>query len=1151
MTTTTGILRNLADLGIRLEERDGRLSVTGPTAALTDELKQTLRDHRDAILQFLREQRREDTERATRVTRADRSGRIPASRAQQQMWLSEQLAADGPPVYNMYFALELHGDLDVAALRGAVGELVDRHEILRTALTESDGALVQTIAPHCPVPFHEHVAAPDAAHALVSTLVSHRFDLARAPLSRFDLISTGPGQWILLVVQHHAVSDGWSTGILKRELAELYRARLAGRDAELADLPLQYADFAHWEERWLAGPAAERQRDFWRRTLADPPPALDLMPGRGHGAAAGFGGSALDIRYDEKLLDRVRTLSAETGTTPFTVLVSAYALLLARLSRTEDVVVGTPSANRPHADLERAMGLFFNLVPVRTRVDEEMSTRAYLAAARSAVHDAFAYRELPFEQVVQAVAPRREGAHTPLFQTVFLFQTFPDTEFDLPGVRSTPVDVPTYSTQYDVMFRLAQHEDGLRGLLTYNHRQFTEDEARRFVDAYRSLLDDMCREPDRPLAELGLLDAGSADLIDGWNAATARPVPDRPIHEDILARLAEAPQQPALTFRGATLTRDDLARRAASAATGLRAAGLRPGDRVGILMPRTPELVAVLLGALSAGLVYVPLDGSAPAPRLEAMVRAADCAALVTDDTYREVCPAFGGPRLAASELLDTVAGDPPPRSPAGSAYVIFTSGSTGVPKGVEITHANLANLFRALDDVVRPDGATTWLSVTAVTFDIAVVELLWTLARGIPVVLAENLETLRRSTGGADPAEPTTVPDLILASGATAMQATPTFLRTVLTLPRAAEALAALRILMVGGEPLDLTLARRLKALGIPRVVNMYGPTETTVWSSSWELPETPERVLVGRPLANTALYVTDARLNALPVGMYGELVIGGAGVARGYVGRPELTSERFPLRPQLHADGPVYRTGDLARLLPDGTVELAGRLDNQIKLRGHRIELEDVEQAVNAVPGVTQCAVVLQEDGGHQVLVAHYVPRPGAGLDEATLRSAVSERLPAAMVPSAFAAIARLPTTSGGKVARTALPVVLLHRPDDDATAEPAHVLEQRLLDIWNRVLGTDGLRVTDDFFEVGGSSLLVVQLLAEVREHVRPDARVTDFFGFPSVRAYAAHIADRGQDASDAVPQHRVPADAAGAGGRRQRMRQAAQRRRERTG
>ncbi|MEU8850085.1 amino acid adenylation domain-containing protein [Streptomyces sp. NPDC048564] len=1143
MTTTTEILRTLADLGVRLEARDDKLSVTGPREALTDELKQTLRAHRDAILRFLQNQRHEDAERTLRVTRADRSGRIPASRAQHQMWLSEQLG-DGLPVYNMYFGLELQGDLDVAALRWAVGELVARHEILRTALTQTAGELIQTMDPECPVPFREHVAAPDDVDALVRSLVAHRFDLSRAPLSRFDLVSAGPGRWILLVVQHHAVSDGWSTGILKRELAELYGARVAGRRPELTDLPLQYADFACWEEQWLAGPAAERQREFWRGALADPPPALDLMPGRGRGTTPGHRGSALEFRYEDELLGRVHTLCAETGVTPFTVLLSAYSLLLARLSRSDDVVVGSPLTNRPHADLERALGLFFNLVPVRTRVDEQLTTREFLASARRAVHDAFAHRELPFEQVVQAAGARREGSYPPVFQTVFLFQTFPDTDFELPAVRTTPVDVPTYSTEYDVMFRLSGHDDSLHGLLTYSDRQFTGDEAHRFVAAYRTLLDGMCRTPDRPLAELGLLDPESADLIAQWNAATARPVPDRRVHDDILARLAEEPQRPALTFRQTTLSRGDLARHAASVAAGLRAVGLRPGARVGILMPRTPELVAVLLGVMSAGLVYVPLDGAAPASRLRAMVETADCAALVVDDAYREACPGFGGPSLAAGELLRTPAGDPGHRATTGSAYVIFTSGSTGVPKGVEVTHANLANLFTALDSVIRPDDATVWLSVTAVTFDIAVVELLWTLARGIPVVLSENMETLRRSPAGADQAEPMAVPDLILASGATALQATPTLLRTVLALPRAADALGSLRILLVGGEPLDLTLARELKALGIPRVINMYGPTETTVWSTAWELPDSPERVLVGGALANTDLYVTDARLNPLPVGMYGELVIGGAGVALGYVGKPDLTAQRFPLRPE----GPVYRTGDLARLLPDGTVELSGRLDNQIKFRGHRIELEEVEQAVNAVPGVTQCAVVLQGEGTQQALVAHYVSRPGVMLDETALRSAVAEMLPAAMVPSAFEAIGRLPTTSSGKVDRGALPAVQLHR-TDDAPAQPAHALEERLLEIWHRVLGVDGLRVTDDFFQVGGSSLLVVRLLSEVRAHIHPEARVVDLFSFPSVRAYAAHIADRAQAAPGGDRQSRVPADTAG--GRRQRMRQAAQRRRGRAG
>ncbi|MFP1624885.1 amino acid adenylation domain-containing protein [Streptomyces sp. 5K101] len=1146
MTTTTfGLLQRLADSGIRLALRDGRLSVTGPRHALTDELRRTLGEHRDDIVRFLREQDGE-ADGSLEIRRADRSGRIPASRAQQQLWLSEQLAS-GLPVYNMYFAVELRGDLDVPALRGAAGDLMERHEILRTALTEDHAGLVQTIAARCEVPFREHEAEPDGVADLVRSIVSTRFDLSRAPLTRFDLIRVGPRRWTFVVTQHHVVSDGWSTGILKQELSELYRARTENRPPRLAEPTLHYADFACWEEQWLAGEAAERQRAYWRGALADLPPALDLAQRTAREAAPSHRGAGLEFRYDADLLDKVRALCAETGSTLYGALVSAYALLLARTAREKDVLVGSPLAHRPHPDLERSLGLFFHSIALRTRVDEQQTVREFLAANRRTAHDAFAHRDLPFDQVVQAAAPRRSGAHAPVFQTVFLFQTFPDTELELPGVDVSTVPVPTYSAQYDLMFRLRETDGELHGLLTYSEHRFDEDDARRLVTAYRSLVESMCEAPDRPLARLRLIHADSSRQIEEWNSATARQVPARPVHEDILARMAQDPGSPALTFRGRQVTRGEVARGAASVAGGLRAAGLRTGQRVGVLMPRSPELVVVLLGIMAAGLVYVPLDGAAPQSRLETMTGTAECAALVLDDAYEDRCPGFTGQRLRATGLLGA-----PDRAPAGdtaeSAYVIFTSGSTGVPKGVEVTHANLANLFVALDETVRPDDGTVWLSVTAATFDIAVVELLWTLARGIPVVLAENMETLRHGAADPDAPEPVTIPQLVLDAGATAMQATPTLLRSVLSLPRAEEALSRLRLLMVGGEALDLTLARRLKGLGIPRVLNMYGPTETTVWSTAWEVPEDPDRVLVGRPLANTSVHVVDEQLAPLPVGMRGELLIAGAGVARGYVGRPDLTAERFPELPELHAHGPVYRTGDMARLGADGTLELSGRLDNQIKLRGHRIELEDVEQAVNAVPGVAQCVVVLQDDDGHQALVAHYVPRPGATPDDDTLRTALAGRLPAVMVPSVFVATASLPTTSSGKADRKALPAVAAGRPAA-ASARPAHALEGRLLEVWRRVLGDDGVGVTDDLFEAGGTSVLVARLLSEVREHVHPTARIVDFFSFPSVRAYAAHIggpAEAGRTAPERTAPD-APAPTAGAAGRRARMQQVAQRRR----
>ncbi|MDX3578125.1 amino acid adenylation domain-containing protein [Streptomyces sp. FL07-04A] len=1147
-TSTTELLQRLAGSGIRIRAQGDKLSVSGPAHALTDEVKQELRDRKQDIVRFFRQAQDAEAGRSLGLVRADRDGRLPASRAQQQLWLSEHLATD-LPLYNMYFAVQWHGDLDVAAFHAAVDDLVRRHEILRTALTESDSGLLQTIASKCPTAFHLHEADPHGVEDLVRSLVSTRFDLSKAPLSRFDLICTGARTWVFLVVQHHVISDGWSTDILRRELAELYCARVEKRAPVLAEPTVQYADYACWEETWLAGEHAERQRHYWRRTLADLPTPVDLVPGRRRETVPGYRADGLEFDYDAAFLTKVHALCAETGSTLYGTLLAAYSLLLSRMARTDDVVVGSPLANRPHPELENTPGLFFNSISLRTRVDETQSVRDFLATTRKTAYEAFAHQELPFDQVVQATAPQRSGAHAPVFQTVFLFQTFPESQFELPGVEAAPYPVPTYSSQYDLMFRLREVDGELRGLLTYSTTQLDEDDAVRLVTAYRRLVERMCEDPDAPLARLGLMDEDSAERIARWNAETASPVPSRPVYEDILARLEHEPDLPALRFRGTCRTRGEVARGARAVAAGLRARGLRPGQRVGVLMARSPELVMALVGIMSAGLVYVPLDGTAPDSRLQSMTETADCAALVVDDAYRERCPAEHRLRLNALELLAAPDGPAPRQGARESAYVIFTSGSTGVPKGVEITHAGLANLFVALDEAVRPGEGTVWLSVTAATFDIAVVELLWTLARGIPVVMAENLETLRQGAQNASGGAPVSIPELILESGATAMQATPTLVRTVLGLPRAEEALGALSTLMVGGEPLDLTLARRLKALGIPRVLNMYGPTETTVWSTCWEVPADPDRVLIGRPLANTSVHIVDERLNPVPVGMYGELVIAGAGVARGYVGNKELTERRFPSSPSFAAGGPVYRTGDMARLRPDGTLELVGRMDNQVKLHGYRIELEDIEQAVNTVPGVAQCAVVLQQDGERQALVAHYVPAAGASLEETRLRGAVEERLPAPMVPSVFVARAALPTTSSGKTDRKALPRVTLHR-SAHASAEPAHDLERRLLAVWRTVLGDDGIGPLDDFFQVGGSSVLVPRLLAEVRRLVHPQAQIVDFFRCPSVRAYAAHI-DRtsgsttnGQERTG--PRGSATGQAEG-GTRRQRMQQLARRRR----
>lgn len=1106
----TRFLEDLSARGIQVTPANGKLTVSAAAGVLSDDVKDAIRGRREEILQFFREYEEEQYRRGVRIQRVDRRAPIPASYAQHRLWLVEQTATD-LPVYNMYFASDLEGDLDEGALRGAAEDLVRRHEILRTALTETSEGLFQTIYEDCPAVFSVRRAdSPGARAEALLEAVSTRFDLASAPLIRFDLLRTGTRRWTFVVTQHHVVSDGWSTGLLKKELSELYAARVAGRRPRLPELSVQYADYAVWEREWLGSDLARRQRDYWQTTLADLPPLLELVPARQREAVQSYRGSALTFRYDAAFLARARDLCAETGTTLYGALMAAYSLLLSRMTRQGDIAVGSPLANRPYEALENTLGLFFNSITVRSRIDETRTVRDHLLRTRSAAFDAFAHQDLPFDQVVQAVAPDRSSSHSPVFQTIFILQTYPGEEFSLPGVRAEAADTPYYSAQYDLMFKLREDGDGLHGLLVYNDTLFDEDDGRRFTTWFRHLVEQMCAQPDAPLRTLQLTDPDSERLIASWNAATVRPVPAGRAEAQVLHRLPERGDAPAITFRGQSLSGTELARRTESVAAGLRAAGLRPGARVGVLSTRSPELVAILLGVLRAGCAYVPLDGTTPDARLTGMLDSAECSALITDERYAGRCPHFSGRRLDASPLLGfpgTVAA--PEADPAAVAYVIFTSGSTGQPKGVEVTHGNLANLFTALDEAVALPASTVWLAVTGVTFDIAVVELLWTLARGVPVVLAETAESLRH-TSERDGAEPATVPELIVAEGANALQATPTLLRGVLALSGAEEALRRLNVLMVGGEPLDPTLAARLKDLGIPRVLNMYGPTETTVWSTCWEVPADPEAILVGRPLANTAAHIVDATLNPVPVGMYGELVLAGAGVARGYAGRPELTAERFPVLPVIHSDGPVYRTGDIARLLPSGDIEVVGRVDNQVKVNGYRIELEEIEHALNSLDDVAQAAVCLQRDGERGFLVAHYVPQPGAHPDDTVLRAHLTELLPDQMVPAVCVPCAALPTTTSGKIDRKALPPVRLTAVREQTAPEPLNDLESRLLEAWRSVLRDEDVGPTDDFFQSGGTSILVARLLTEVRARVREDARIVDLFRYPTVRAYAAHLA-----------------------------------------
>ncbi|MFD7368915.1 amino acid adenylation domain-containing protein [Nocardiopsis alba] len=1110
---TISVLTELAEQGVRITVEGDALVVSAPQGGLTPRIRSSITENREEILSFLRAQEDERERRDVRIRPADRKAPIPASYAQRRLWLVEQLGSD-VPIYNMYFLSRFSGRLDVDALRGAVSDLVERHEVMRTGLTEVDGELYQRIESRVPLPFTLHEVTSDSLERVKSDIAATRFDLASAPLIRFDLLHWGKREWLLMVTQHHVISDGWSTSLIRKELTELYGARTEGRRPDLRPIEVHYADYAVWEREWLGGELARRQRDFWRTTLKDLPPLLDLAPARRRPAVQSYRGDLLPFELSEETLAQARGLATACNTTLYGVLIAAYSLLLSRISRSDDIAVGSPLASRPYPALEDTIGLFFNSITIRSRPDGEQTVRGYLGRVRKTVLEAFAHQDLPFDRVVHEVAPERNTSHSPVFQSVFILQSYPDEPLSLPGTEPQETDLPAYSAQYDVMFKLREVPEGFTGQLFYNDSLFSRSDAALFVDWFRTTVAVMSRRLDSPLKELSLTGDEDERRVREWNDRTFRSLPAVPVHETITRRLRGAPDRPAVSFRGGGLTRGGLDAAAAGVAAALRAQGLRPGQRVGVMVPRSPELVAVLLGVMRAGLVYVPLNGTTPVARLDRMLTVAECAALVVDGPYTGTCPEFSGRRLHASDLIQE--GDPSVEFEGGrgdeAAYVIFTSGSTGDPKGVEVSQANLVNLFAALDEAVASQETETWLAVTDITFDIAVVELLWTLARGIPIVLAETAESMLATGDSEEVGAMASVPELIGAHGVTAMQATPTLVRSLLRLPGAERALGDLDLLMLGGEPLDIELVTELHGLGLRRLLNMYGPTETTVWSTYWEVPREPERILVGGPLANTTIHILDASLQPVPVGMYGELCIGGAGVALGYVGDPRQTEERFVRLEEV--DGLVYRTGDIARLLSDGTIELVGRLDNQVKVQGYRIELEEVERALNTVPGVVAAAVKVQRAPEGDRLAAFYVSDDARELDVALLRAELEKALPRQMIPERFRRVDLLPTTTGGKVDRRALPDEEVDHRDDreprgnGATAECD--LEERLLVLWRRVLGNERISVVDDFFRSGGNSILVARLLTEIREHVAPDTRIVDLFRFPNVRAFAGHLA-----------------------------------------
>ncbi|MFI7333850.1 non-ribosomal peptide synthetase/MFS transporter [Micromonospora aurantiaca (nom. illeg.)] len=1066
---------------------------------------------REAARQALiaRRLRARQTAPAARITPRPSGAEVPLSYAQERVWFMDQLAP-GEAAYHIAVPLRVRGPLDVDALRAALTALADRHESQRTRFpADADGRPTVVVADTADVPLTV-VEAPDeaAAQALVDAAAAEPFDLADGPLLRALLIRLTADDHVLFLAQHHIVGDGWSVDVLLRDLITLYRG------GEPPALPIQYGDFAVWEAQELDGPQARAHVDYWKQRLAGITP-LELPLDRPRPATQTYRGDFVEFQLDPSATETLNTLTRDSGGTLFMTLLAAYQVLLARHAGQDDFAIGASVAGRSAPELENVVGMFINMLPLRADLADDPTFAELLERTRRTVLDGFEHAEVPFAKVVHELGLPRDVSRSPVFQTMFVLQNYEMGRFR--GVSRT--DDVTFSwtpmelqaTRFDFELHAVETVDGLWGKLVFNTDLFDRATVERMAQRWTALLDAVVAAPDTPVSRLPLLPAAERDLLAAWNDTTADFPRTETLHGPIEERAAATPDAVAVTIDGHSRTYAELNAQANRVAHRLRAAGVGPETLVGVCAERSVELVAGLLGVLKAGGAYLPLDPEYPADRLAFMVGDADAPVVLVQSHLRDVLPDTGATVLElddATVWADRPDTDPAPAAgPENLAYVIYTSGSTGRPKGVPNTHRGIVNRLDWMQKTYGLGADDAVLQKTPASFDVSVWEFFWPLRTGARLVLAKP--------GGHKDAG--YLRDLLVSERITTAHFVPSML-TVFLAEDGVEAATALRRVICSGEELPLASATdftaRLPWCGLH---NLYGPTEAAIDVTAWACE--PDRlaqvssVPIGAPIANLRLHVLDPSGAQCPVGVAGELHIGGAGLARGYHRRPALTAEKFVPDPFSAEPGArLYRTGDLARWVvgPDGAgvIEFLGRIDHQVKLRGLRIELGEIESALRDQPGVTEATVIVREDSpGDKRLTAYLVGEA----EHAALKAALKDTLPEYMVPAAFVTLDALPLTPNGKLDRKALPAPVVTREASVALVEPRDDTERALAAIWSEVLGVDTLGIDDDFFDLGGHSMLATQVVAKIRkaELGGRAVGVMDLFQQRTIRDLAAFI------------------------------------------